>query len=67
VSARKRLGQREANKQAIRYAAAMVSPGLGDFDQVFGDLYYDDDDQEVLDKAQQYAERRILALIGEKP
>jgi len=63
-----RIGKREAYRQAINMAAAMVSDA--DFYYLFGELCEGDlseDDEQVLHEAQGKAVARILSLIRAKP
>lgn len=56
------LKQREANRQAILMAAAMVRDA--DLTELFDDLGdQSEKDDEILTKAQDTAVRRILALL----
>lgn len=60
------LKQRAMNKKALEMAAASVKDA--DFVELFGDDGYADNekDEEVLEKAQAHAVRRILSLINSK-
>lgn len=65
-----RLKQRETNRLAISAAAALLE--AMDFTEIFADLGEDESDpntmehnDEVMDKAQANAVRRIRGLIGE--
>lgn len=56
------LKQREMNKKALEFAAATIRDS--EFDAIFGDVQYEDQrDEKVLDKAREYAVRRIKGLI----
>jgi hypothetical protein len=59
------LKQRDANREALEMAAAMVRDA--DFEALFADLGDgSEEDDKVLDKAQKYAVRRIEALVAHK-
>lgn len=59
------LKQREANRKALEMAVALVENA--DLDSLFDDFGDgSDEDDEVLDKAQKYAARRIEGLLARK-
>ena len=61
-----KIKQREANRKALEMAAAMVRDA--DLDNLFGEDSYDctDAEEAILSKAQDYAVRRIEALLSRK-
>lgn len=57
------LTQRQANKAAVQMALQMITGA--DLYEVFGDDVIDSTDENILDKAQKYAVRRVRTLVGE--
>lgn len=59
------MNQREANKAALRFAVELIR--MQDLDSLFPDEYGESDGQdEILQKAQDYAASRIERLLGDK-